>query len=303
MAWPSLRLCLPARLIDTAMTTPSTILIATDGREQSDGAIRAGALFAGNGTAWRIVSVVPPLPPVSAELDLHIGTEVRDASRDERRRVVQEQLRRVMSEVWNVDVDVRNGDPADIVCRVATEWGAKLIVTGLGRHRLVDRLLADETTLHIIRSAPTPVLAVPPEFSRAPRTAIVGVDFSETSMHAAQLALQMVRGAATVYLANVAPREDVLSLATSEGATYEERAMTKLQQLADELEPSELVHLQPVVRKGDSGSALLSYAADTGSELIAVGTRGLGRVSRLLVGSVATKVIRAATIAVLTVPA
>jgi nucleotide-binding universal stress UspA family protein len=285
------------------MTTPSTILVATDGREQSDGAIRAGALFAGNGDAWRIVSVVPPLPPVSAELDLHISTEVRDASRDERRRVVQEQLRRVMSQASNVDVDVRNGDPADIVSRVATESGAKLIVTGLGRHRLVDRLLADETTLHIIRSAPTPVLAVPPEFSRAPQTAIVGVDFSETSMHAAQLALQMVRGAATVYLANVAPREDVLSLATNAGATYEARAMTKLQQLADELEPPELVHLQPVVRKGDSGTALLSYAADTRSELIAVGTRGLGLVSRLLVGSVATKVIRAATIAVLTVPA
>jgi len=285
------------------MTTPSTILVATDGREQSDGAIRAGALFAENGDAWHIVSVVPPLPPVSAELDLHISTEVRDASRDERRRVVQEQLRRVMSQASKVDVDVRSGDPADIVSRVATESGAKLIVTGLGRHRLVDRLLADETTLHIIRSAQAPVLAVPPEFSRAPQTAIVGVDFSETSMHAAQLALQMVRGAATVYLANVAPREDVLSLATNAGATYEARAMTKLQQLADELEPPKFVHLQPVVRKGDSGTALLSYAADTQSELIAVGTRGLGLVSRLLVGSVATKVIRAATIAVLTVPA
>jgi len=285
------------------MTTPSTILVATDGREQSDGAIRAGALFAENGDAWHIVSVVPPLPPVSAELDLHISTEVRDASRDERRRVVQEQLRRVMSQASKVDVDVRSGDAADIVSRVATESGAKLIVTGLGRHRLVDRLLADETTLHIIRSAQTPVLAVPPEFSRAPQTAIVGVDFSETSMRAAKLALQMVRGAATVYLANVAPREDVLSLATKGGATYEARAMTKLQQLADELEPPELVHLQPVVRKGDSGTALLSYAADTQCELIAVGTRGLGLVSRLLVGSVATKVIRAATIAVLTVPA
>src|SRR4029078_13733780 len=78
---------------------------------------------------------------------------------------------------------------------------------------------------------PPPVLAVPPDFSRAPLIAIVGVDFSEASVRAARLALQMVRGAATVYLANVAPREDVLSLATNAGATYEARAMTKLQHL------------------------------------------------------------------------
>jgi hypothetical protein len=122
------------------MTTLSTILVATDGREQSDGAIRAGALFGGYGDAWRIVSVVPPQPVVSAELDLHISTEIRNASRDERRRVVQEQLRRVISQASKVDVDVRSGDPADIVSRVATESGAKLIVTGLGRHRLSSNL-------------------------------------------------------------------------------------------------------------------------------------------------------------------
>jgi nucleotide-binding universal stress UspA family protein len=282
---------------------PSTIIVATDGREQSDGAIRAATLFAELGDAWRIVSVVPPFPVVSAELDLHISAEVLDASRDERRRVVHEQVRRVLGQSVKVGVDVRNGDPAAVVSRTAAEAGVKLIITGLGRHRLVDRLLADETTLHIIRSAPTPVLAVPPEFSRAPQTAIVGVDFSETSLRAARLALHMVRGAATVYLANVAPREDAFSLATGGRAAYVEQATTKLHQLADELKPPELVHLQPVVRHGDPGTALLSYAADTRSELIAIGTRGLGLVSRLLLGSVATKVIRGSTIPVLTVPA
>lgn len=279
-----------------------SIIVATDGREQSDGAMRAGALYAGDGNHWRIVSVVSPFPVVSAELDLHISAEAHDASREERQRIVNEQVRRVFGEDAKVDVDIRSGDPADVLARAATEARATLIITGLGRHRLIDRLLADETTLHIIRSAPTPVLAVPPEFNRAPQTAIVGVDFSEASTRAARLALQMVQGAATIYLANVAPRDNVFGLATNARATYASRALGKLQLLANELETPDLMHLQPVVREGDSGTALLSYAADTRSELIAIGTRGLGLVSRLLLGSVATKVIRASTIAVLTVP-
>jgi nucleotide-binding universal stress UspA family protein len=62
------------------------------------------------------------------------------------------------------------------------------------------------------------------------------------------------------------------------------------------------VHVQPVARQGDPGAQLLEYAADTQSGMIAVGTRGQGFVARMLVGSVATKIIRASPIAVLTLP-
>lgn len=285
------------------MPTTSTIIVATDGREQSDGALRAGAMFAKPGDAWRILSVIAPLPVVSMDLEFHVGAEVIDASREGRARMVQEQVRRVLGDDARIQIDVHMGHPAETISRLATEAGAGLIITGLGRHRLVDRLLSDETALQIVRSASTPVLAVPGEFSRGPHTAIVGVDFSEMSIHAAQLALQMVSGAATVFLVNVAPRDDLYSLATNARAEYEDHAMTKLHELAARLQPPKTVHLQPVVRRGDPGAELLSYAADAGSELLAIGTRGLGFVSRMLVGSVASKVIRASTTPVLTVPA
>jgi len=57
------------------------------------------------------------------------------------------------------------------------------------------------------------------------------------------------------------------------------------------------------VRQGDAGTELLRFAEELGDGLIAVGTRGLGFVARLLLGSVATKVIRAAPVPVLTIPA
>jgi len=47
---------------------------------------------------------------------------------------------------------------------------------------------------------------------------------------------------------------------------------------------------------------LLRYAEEVHAELIAVGTRGQGFLARLLLGGVATKIIRASPIAVLTIP-
>jgi nucleotide-binding universal stress UspA family protein len=110
------------------MPKRSSIIVATDGREQSDGALRAAAWLAKTVDAWKIISVVPPFPLVSAELDLHITAEAADASRSARRRIVAEQVQRLLGDDVNGDIDVRSGHPADLVCRAAEEADAKLIV-------------------------------------------------------------------------------------------------------------------------------------------------------------------------------
>lgn len=85
-------------------------------------------------------------------------------------------------------------------------------------------------------------------------------------------------------------------------AAYHEQAMAAMSELVTRLEVPADVHVEPVVRQGDPASRILEYAADTNAGMIAVGTRGQGFVARMLVGSVATKVIRGSTIAVLTLP-
>ena len=63
---------------------------------------------------------------------LHINAEAIDASREARAGAVLEQIRRVLGHDVKAEIVVRNGNPADVVARVAEEEGAKLIVTGLG---------------------------------------------------------------------------------------------------------------------------------------------------------------------------
>jgi len=280
----------------------SPIIVATDGREQSDGAVRAGALFGGTG-GWRIISAAPVLHNFAPELDLGITAQALDVLRDQQRQSVHRQLRRVLGEDARVDVDVVTGDPAMATATVAARDNASFIICGLGRHKIVDRLLGDETALAIIRVAAHPVLAVPDDFAGPARSAVVGVDFSEGSLRAAELAPRFTTATATVYLLNVAPREDTLGVVSGGFRAYEEHARAQLQHVIDRLHAPPDVHVQAVVRPGDAGTELLRFAEEVGDALIAVGTRGLGFVGRLLLGSVATKVIRASPLPVLTIPA
>ena len=52
---------------------------------------------------------------------------------------------------------------------------------------------------------------------------------------------------------------------------------------------------------GDAAETIVSYAKDKGCHQIVMGTRGLGSVSNMIMGSVATKVIHLADIPVLLV--
>jgi len=290
---------LPSSRFEASQSSP--VIVATDGREQSDGALRAGALFGGSTDAWRVVSASPLITNVAPEFDLGITAEANDVLRDRQHQLVHDQIRRV-GVATDIDVEIGSGSAVLVVSASASTRNAALIIAGLGRHKVVDRLLGDETALAIIRATDKPVLAVPQDFAEMPRNAVVGIDFSDPSICAAQLALRFTHEAATIYLVNVAPRENVLSTVTGGLTAYELRARSELELVASRLDIPPRMHVQAVVRQGDPGSELPRYAEDVEAQLIAVGTRGQGFLARLFLGSVATKVVRASPIAVLTVP-
>jgi len=67
---------LPSSRFEASQSSP--VIVATDGREQSDGALRAGALFGGSTDAWRVVSASPLITDLAPELDLGITAEAID---------------------------------------------------------------------------------------------------------------------------------------------------------------------------------------------------------------------------------
>jgi nucleotide-binding universal stress UspA family protein len=275
------------------------VIIATDGRAQSDSALVVGRMLAGSPDAFRLVTVIKPMP-VLPEVQMPVTSELDASRRDGTRRETIAQMTRMWHDEY--DVEVADGDPATVVARLAHQAGARMIVAGLGRHRVSDRVFGDETALRLIRMADVPIFAVANGLDHAPRRIVVAVDFSETSLRAARLALEVASPAATIYLVHVSPRDSTLYDWKEWGTNYKADAGDALQKTREQLRVPKDTSVQNVLLQGDTATELLAFATSVNADLIATGSHGRGFVARLLIGSVTTRIVRCSTCSVLTVP-
>ena len=277
----------------------SPVIIATDGRAQSDSALVVGRMLAETPEALRLVTVLKTMP-VIPDVPMSVSADLEAARRTEVRRELLTQMARTWDDHY--DIETYDGDPATVIARLAHRAGATMIVCGLGRHRVADRVFGDETALRLIRLADVPVFATASGLSHAPRRIVVAVDFSETSLRAARLAIDVAASNATIYLAHVAPRDSSLYDWKGWGATYKQDAGDALQKMREQLVVPHDMTMQKVLLQGDPATEVLAFASSVNSDLIATGSHGHGFVARMLIGSVTTRVVRCSTCSVLTVP-
>jgi nucleotide-binding universal stress UspA family protein len=76
-----------------------------------------------------------------------------------------------------------------------------------------------------------------------------------------------------------------------------ENALERVRELADDAG----VTVEAVIRDGSPSKEIVNYAEDEGCDLIVMGTHGRGGIDRLLLGSVAERVVRSSRVPVLTV--
>jgi len=258
-------------------------------------------LLAGEKESLRVMSVLRTLPTVTPELPITLNEEMEAARRREQKQLVRQQAARVLGDD-NIEVELDEGDPATLIAQYARRTNATMIVAGLGRHRVIDRVFGDETALRLIRVAGTPVYAVANGPAQAAARIVVAADFSETSLRAARLALEVAAPHATIYLAHVAPRDATLHEWSEFGRSYKEDAGDALHKMREQLRVPPAITVQRILLQGDPATELLAFAASVSADLIATGSHGHGFVTRMLVGSVTTRILRVATCSVLCVP-
>ena len=141
------------------------------------------------------------------------------------------------------------------------------------------------------------------------RNILCPVDFSDFSERAHDLALAVAgRYGSQVTVLHVYPgappfayAAGVPPLGTLLTPAERERLTSDLRRFANGGETSH-VHVQPVVREGDTVREILDVAASVKADLLVVGTHGRSGFERLLLGSVTEKLLRKACRPVLTVP-
>jgi nucleotide-binding universal stress UspA family protein len=287
---------------DASPLSSLAVVVATDGRDRSDPAVLAARGLVGEGGDCRLVTVLRPLPIVSPEAPLPISADAEAARRGDRKRVVLEQLHRLWPSNRSLDPEVYGGDAATVIARIANDAKAGLIIAGLGRHRVIDRLFGDETALRLIRLSSSPVLAAAPGLIGPPRRIVVAVDFSDTSAQAANLAIDLAAPSAVVNLVHVAPRDIAHDDVALRAGSYTDEVARAFAKLREQLEVRAGVVVEETVLHGDPATELLAFAETVSADLIATGSHGHGFVTRMLIGSVATRILRCAVCSVLSVP-
>ena len=283
------------------------MLVACDGTAVSHEALfNAGRLAASAfGGVLEVIGVCEPVPGVAAGMDvLPVPAELDEARRatmlDDLRRAVR--ISAAGDPSW--PIAVLTGSPARVLAGEAERRGASLIVMGIGRHNPLDRLFGTETTLATLRESRVPVLAVGPEFPAVPSRAVVGLDFSVASIQAARLALHLLAPGGHLTLVHVRPRFEHPSAAWQAWDVEYGRTLPPLfDQVRAQLNVPDGIRVDTVAVRGDPAPALLAFAQQANADLVAVGTQRHSPLERLVVGSVATRVLRTARVGVLAVPA
>ena len=270
------------------------VLLATHGTELSDGPVIAARRLASLlGRPLHVVTVVEPLPKTEPGFELgplldQVAQEHADAQEDTVRRAVEA----VPAEDPSFTIEVRHGRVSREIAAAARESDASIVVLGaMPRHRLV-RALAGVRASQVLRLAGVPVLAVPPEFDALPRRAVAAIDFAPPSIRAAFAALLLLEPGAELTLVHVQNGEP------DEPDEFEGDRFGRLVERLRAVAPAG-VTIRSMSAVGTVADTILSVADQSRAEMIAVGTHGPRLAERLFVGSVATRVLHLARVAVL----
>jgi nucleotide-binding universal stress UspA family protein len=190
------------------------------------------------------------------------------------------------------------GKTHDALLAAAKAARARLIVTGVHRSgSKAKSLLLGTTTDRLLRKSSVPVLLVRRPPTRAYRSVLVAVDLEESSGRVIAAAREIAPWA-RIHLFHVAPkRSKTDARRKKEPATADERLAALASDARIPVEQRTLT-----VVEGDPREQILRFADRRGVDLVAVGTHGRKGFERLLLGSVAEHVLRAAPVDVLAVP-
>lgn len=288
------------------------ILIATDGSEHGDHAVRlAAAQPWPEGTELRVLvaddgrllsSALLVETPVAVDL---VGAGLEDLSAIGRRAAEI-----VTGPGWAVDWQVVRGRVASVIVEQAASWDADLVVVGSRGRGALGSLTLGSVSAEVVDHAGRPVL-VGRGVDRFERV-LLADDGSETAAVARRLvagwpvfkdAVITVTGVVDVpppLHSAIAPTVYRAALADYTRTLDEARTARELTLAAAAAELSATGRtVTTVPREGNPAEVILDVAESQGTQLIVVGSRGDRGLTRLLLGSVARDVLYEARCSVL----
>lgn len=300
---------------------PTKVLLATDGSEDAALAARAAVdLSTRSGSQLHVVHAWQA-PPRSSYVPTTTKGYYPFLEDLLAREVLEEQTERLESDGATVaGAHLRRGEAAEEIVRLSEELEVGLLILGSRGLGALARLVLGSASEKVAYLTPCPTLVMRGGAGAwSPQRVVVGEDCSEQAKRASEAALSIAKlvGAKEAVLVRttypelplVPPGYQWQSWRTQREraviARMQERRRIKkaLEKRASELE--ETLGRLPLVRAavGEAADVILEVGAENAEQsLVAIGTRGLGMVESVMLGSVSRKVLRAANGPVLIAP-
>lgn len=260
------------------------VLVATDGSTDASLAVDWMAhLPLPPDREVMVVTVIPPRGDAGSS-----ARGVPTGLTAEARRVADETASRLLRGRTSTGRVVA-GDPVEQIVTAAGRWGADVVVLGARGLGAIQALLVGSVSLGVVRQAPCPAL-VCRGIPRAVRAVTVGVDGSAHARHALEW-LARLPGASALQLRLVGVG-DLGEHPVSLESTLDEAAR---------MVSARVAAVAVAAHTGAPADRIVEDAERHGSDLVVVGARGAGAVTRLLLGSVSESVLRRAGCPVLVV--
>lgn len=208
----------------------------------------------------------------------------------------------------DIGIDVRDGRAENAIAAAASETDADIVVVGEhARPRGIWTTLGS-TAEALVRCSPVPVLLVRSAPDNPPARILVAVDDSERGLAALRWGALLAKRFEAEQTAFHAFRPVYLGIARSVSGTQAAASLERQQLSQTERWLEQYVHdaklgasVTTSVERGDPASALVAFQRGGEYDLVVIGSRGAGGVGRMLLGSVASGVLRGASCPVLVV--
>lgn len=279
---------------------PQKILLATDLSARGDRALeRAIAIAQRHDARLLIVHAFEELDESTLTYGQQAAPSWRrppDATALMKQRIRQGLRAELGDFVDRATVLIEQGNPAEVIERLAVSERVDLVVTGIAREGpfATRPVVLGKTVEQLLRRLPVPILVVKNRARGTYEHIVVPTDFSQPSAHALQLALRFFPTQSLYLLhASEAPYSTLAPDAARHAERFQQARAEDLSSFLAStfLSEADRARLVAMIEPGAPQQLIRDFVQMRGCDLVVLGTRGRGAVMEALLGSTAKSIL------------
>jgi nucleotide-binding universal stress UspA family protein len=276
------------------------ILVAIDGSESSRNALLQAFRFAVDEKCW--ITVTSVVPPYDGEVEILGVKDIRAALRKPCEDALADARKLAEQERALIKTVCEEGEAPERIVDLADAENCDLIIMGRRGLRPVERMLVGRITARVIGLSQREVLVVPNNTAVGWKTIVVATDGSKYSALAADRAIAFAQsyGGELKVLSVVDVPTEFYAEAPQAVDDLVKKAKEYVARVKQQAEAAG-IKAEAFVGEAEAHEAITKLARDEKADMIVLGSHGRTGMRRLLMGSVAEKVIGYALCPVLVV--